>query len=200
MYPFKLLPSTSHMLAMAAYFATVCSIACLLDVRPLPAQTFVSELRNLPASQEAQQLSRLLDKTATTRELLAFIEELHQTGRLGRLGNGNLPFTTLDISGWRWETTDESGERVILAADGPILVAIRLSRTLSMSIQDLSSGSALKRGYAQTSRYFGHTRLAAQHLTAHSPSHLSRRDPEMFQWFYYFAGPLTDIFAAVTLP
>ena len=135
-----------------------------------------------------EELEGLLHSRGSTRRLLDLLERAFERGELNLLGRSGLAWATTTVPGWRWERTDAQGERIILAMDGPLLVAIRQAKRIEMSIKDLSDGEAIPRGYANTPRYFGHRRSTV-HISAFDEDHLARKSAEMFQYFYYFAGP-----------
>lgn len=139
-------------------------------------------------------------RNGSTRGLLTFTKHLVRTGRLHELGDGNLAWTTMAIPGWRWETVNQRGERLVLAVDGPFVVAICQGKSIEMSICDLSDGTALPRGYAGSAKYFSQRGSSTQHVTAHSEQHFSRSSPELFKAFYYFAGPTREIVSHGSLP
>lgn len=149
---------------------------------------------------EYQQLSELLKRKSSTDRLLDFTEDLYLHGRLSSLGTSSLRWTFTVQPGWRWETTDATGVRTVLAVEGPLIVAIRESRAVEMSIKDLSRGKAVSRGYANTARYFGHQGDGHEHVKAMSVQHFSRIEPELFKYYYYFAGPTRALVDRDALP
>ncbi len=142
----------------------------------------------------------------SSAKLLEMFETLLEVDResLTRMtsNNGNLPWTTLPITGWRWESATVKNGRIILAIEGPLVVAIyEASRSkIEMSVHDYSEGNAVPRGYAGTPRYFAHRSSSVQHVTAMSVKHFSNKAPELFKIYYYFAGPTREIVNREKLP
>lgn len=137
-------------------------------------------------------------------KLLEIFRELLENNQLHRLSwdRGDLPLTTLPLSDWRWEAPTAKNGRIILAIDGPLVVAIFEShrKALQLSVHDYSAGSAISRGYASTPRYFAHISSNEQHVAAMSLEHFSHKSPELFKIYYYFAGPTRTIVNAKSLP
>ncbi len=153
-----------------------------------------------PSKADAQDFQQLITDGRSTDELVSYLENLVIRGQLQSLGSDQLSFSTWNYSGWRREFVTREGQRVIVASDGPLLVAIRESRTIEFSVRDLTDGQAIPRGFAGASRYFGHKSAGVQHVTAMSADHFSRKNPELFQIYFYFAGPTQAITPTQTLP
>lgn len=147
-----------------------------------------------------KEFSRLVEQCSGTRTLLERLETLHRTDQLRQLGNGNLPFSLIPISGWRWEVTTRRGGRVVLAVDGPLLVVIRENRRVEMSVKDIAGGKAVARGFAGSSQYFAHVGGATQHVGAMNATHFSDAQPRLFPIYFYFAGPTKSVHTMNSLP
>jgi hypothetical protein len=137
------------------------------------------------------ELRSLLTQQASTQVLASWAEGLYRQGRLLELGNAVLPWTTWTAPGWRWEETCLTGERLVLATDGIVLVAIREGRQIEFSVHDLTGGrdnTVLAPG------------ISAQHVVAASAAELARKAPQLFPIYYYFAGPTQEIVSSRLLP
>lgn len=173
---------------------------------PLPA---LAQVERLFASSRsgyagADELVQEILKCESSARLLEIFRELVESNQLHLLSwdRGDLPLTTLPLSDWRWESPTAKNGRVILAIDGPLIVAIFEShrQALQLSVYDYSAGNAIPRGYAGTPRYFAHKSTSEQHVTAMSLKHFSHKSPELFRIYYYFAGPTRTIVNAESLP
>ncbi len=129
----------------------------------------------------------LITRNPSTAQILAVIAELNDNGRLWELGNSTLPWSTWPVPGWRWETTLGNGERIILAADGNLLVVIRQGRVIDFSVLDLSPRQS-------------RNRRDTAHITVGSTRELALRAPNLFTIYYYFAGPTSEISSSRLLP
>lgn len=146
------------------------------------------------------EFSRLIERCSGTRTLLERLEFLHRTNQLRQLSDGNLPFSLIPISGWRWQVVTKKGGRVLMAVDGKLLVVIRENRRLEMSVKDLSGGRAVERGFAGSQRYFAHRGGSVRNISAISAKHLSDAHPQLFQIYFYFAGPTASITTIDSMP
>ncbi len=146
------------------------------------------------------ELKQLLERRRSSRELLDFIMRLDSEGRLSQLGSDQIAFSNWSQSGWRRELVDCRGQRIVLAGEGPLLIAICEQNTIELSIADLSHGTAGRRGYAGTPQYFGHRTSGIVHITAMSAGHLARQSTELSQYYYYFAGPSRELLGTAALP
>jgi hypothetical protein len=92
-----------------------------------------------------------------------------------------------------------NGERLILATDGLVLVAIREGRQLEFSVHDLTGGRSIhgRGGRGNTLLAEG---ISAQHVVAASAAELARKAPQLFPIYYYFAGPTQEIVSSRLLP
>jgi hypothetical protein len=153
------------------------------------------------ASQRANvalELQQMVAARTSTATLAAWAEGLLRQARLQELGFTQLPWTTWNAPGWRWEYTSSTGERLVIATDGMVMVVIREGRQLELAVRDLTQTLG---GYGTTG---GETLLAegmsAQTSVASSAADLARKAPKLFPIYYYFAGPTQEIVSSRLLP
>lgn len=177
---------------------------CLAVPMPATAQVEALFASSRSGYAAADEVVREILACESSSKLLEIFKELLETNQLHRLSwdRGNLPLTTLPLSDWRWESPTAKNGRIILAIDGPLVVAIFESHrnALQLSVHDYSASSAIPRGYAGTPRYFAHKSSHEQHVSAMSLKHFSHKSPELFKIYYYFAGPTRTIVSAASLP
>lgn len=171
---------------------------------PLPRARTHSTAKAISNSSSARgiqrELSELIERRASTRELLAFIEPIVQQGELGLLPAApQLAWSTWHYPGWRWEQQLSATERLILAHDRGMLVAIRHTSNrqvakIEMSASDLWAASEM-RGRSRLGRSSN-----SAHATATSVGRFATQYPTLFPWYYYFAGPTAEVVSSSVLP
>jgi len=142
-----------------------------------------------------QELQRLVERDASTRELLDWLKRAYDARELAAVALPHqLPWTTWNAPGWRLELWGRRGEHLILASDAGALVAIRQGRAIEMSAMDLIEPS----GSNRRSRYA--TGASTHHVTAASANNLAAKSAYLAPLYFYFAGPTPEVLPSQALP
>jgi len=142
-----------------------------------------------------QELQRLVERDASTRELLDWLKRAYDARELAAVTQTQqLPWTTWNAPGWRLELWGRRGEHLILAADAGALVAIRQGRGIEMSAMDVVEPN----GSNRRSRYANGA--STHHVTAASANNLAAKSAYLAPWYFYFAGPTSEVLASQALP
>ena len=161
---------------------------------PTPAR-IDSSANDLSAANFRQELQRLVERDASTRELLDWLKRAYDARELAAVALPHqLPWTTWNAPGWRLELWGRRGEHLILASDAGALVAIRQGRAIEMSAMDLIEPS----GSNRRSRYA--TGASTHHVTAASANNLAAKSAYLAPLYFYFAGPTPEVLPSQALP
>ena len=141
------------------------------------------------------ELQQLLERDGGTRELLDWLKRVYDARELAAVAAPQqLPWSTWNFPGWRWELTTPRGQHLIMACDAGALVVIRQGKTLEMSAMQVFDAGDSKRD----SRYANGA--SSHHATASSGSHLAAKSPYLARLYFYFAGPSREVLPAQALP
>ena len=163
-------------------------------VEPLRLQDHATLPRSSVASFH-HELQQLLERDGGTRELLDWLKRVYDARELAAVAAPQqLPWSTWNFPGWRWELTTPRGEHLIMACDAGALVVIRQGKTLEMSVMEVFEAQGAKRGSGYASG------ASTNHAAASSGSHLAAKSPYLARLYFYFAGPSGEVLPAQALP
>ena len=151
------------------------------------------------AQSKSENITKRLESVRSSRELLTQFEWMLREGRLLELDQPLLPWDRLPTRGWRWEGYTAAGDHLVLAIDGPFVVAIRESHrdTIELSLVYIPNAPPLP-----TYEDFARTRRlpSPRHVSWMNAKQLEVKDRELAKLYFYFAGPTRSIPSSKVLP
>ncbi|MEO8269092.1 MAG: hypothetical protein ABI557_05195 [Aureliella sp.] len=152
-------------------------------------------VNNRSAAEYYNELQQLVQRNASTRELLDWLKRAHDARELATIVLPyQLPWTTWIAPGWRLDLRGARGEHLLLASGAGALVAIREGTVIEMSAMDLVE----PRGSNRQSRYANGA--SRHHVRATSANNLAAKSPHLAPLYYYFAGPSSEVLPSQALP
>lgn len=157
------------------------SVACCLGQYPQQTPQLYSTDFGGP---RGLQFSLLLQECRNTEAMTQRVATVLSTADWAEFASANRMWSRGTLSGWRWEANSTTGdEHWILAVDAGLIVAIRQTRTIEMSVIGLHADSS-----------------QPESVSAMSLQNLTNKNAQMAQIYYYFAGPTWEIPNSRALP